>query len=215
MNIYSKRQRARRLNDDDAPDPVEKGDGGDEVDPDDLQLDYGGVVEKANDEEEKRERREEFAKSMGGSGGPDLDMAEVFKQDRDHPDLELDYSGIVKDHYEDAEDRRTREVAEAVVDELKQRGLGGGEDGDAAPSADDGEGVEKAGETTADLLDDVQDDLRHMKRVESLKRLAKAYYADGGDPEDTMDEVFEWYNQHSEASIKCSGGSVELVENPA
>lgn len=50
MTLEQRRQRARRLNDD-APDLVEKGDGGDEVDPDDLELDYSGVVEKASDED--------------------------------------------------------------------------------------------------------------------------------------------------------------------
>jgi len=54
-SLYSRRRRARRLND---PNKTVEKETEDEVDPDDLDLDYGGVVERANDEEEKRDRGE-------------------------------------------------------------------------------------------------------------------------------------------------------------
>jgi hypothetical protein len=189
MSLERRRQRARRLNDDDAPDPVEKGDGGDEVDPDDLSLDYGGVVEKANDEEEKRERREEFAKSVGSSGDG-IDFEEVWKGDREEdPEIDYSYEGITDDPAEVERKKDAAAIGEAVADELAARGLAG-DDGDAAPnaSAEDAGSVEKAGETTADLLDDVQDDLRGMKRARTVRTLFKSYVADGGDPdEDALD----------------------------
>jgi hypothetical protein len=214
MNIYSKRRRARRLNDPNKT--VEKDDPGDEVDPDDLELDYGGVVEKADDEAEKQERREELVKSLGSPDDETTpDFEEVFKNDDgDDPDLELDYSGITKSPAEKERERDAAAIGEAVADELERRGMDPDAETDTEGDEDgtDEEAVEKAGERTADLLDDVQDDLRGLKRARSVRTLLKNYVADGGDPEDTMDEVFEWYNQHSEASIKVEDGSVTVED---
>ena len=211
MDIYSKRRRARRLND---PNKTVEKDDEDEVDPDDLDLDYGGVVEKADDEEEKRERREEFAKSVGG-GGLNLDFEEVWKGDREEdPEIDDSYEGITKSSEEAEREKDAAAIGKAVAEELDQRGVTPDADPDGDEDADSGGAVEKAGERTADLLGDVQDDLRGVKRARSVRSLVEKYVADGGDPEDTMDEVFEWVNQHSEACIKVEDGNV-TVENAA
>jgi hypothetical protein len=217
MDIYSKRRRARRLND---PNKTVEKETDDEVDPDDLELDYGGVVEKANDEEEARERREEFAKSVGDSGGG-IDWEEVWKGDREEdPDIELDYSGVLKDDDEHEREKDAKAIGEAVAEELERRGVTPEADADAneETEADEDSGggaVEKAGERTADLLADMQDDLRDLKRLRSVRNIAKSYVADGGDPEDTMDEVFEWVDDHSEENITVEKDGSVTVEDAA
>jgi hypothetical protein len=128
MNIYSKRRGARRLNDPDYD--VHKSEENDGVDEDDLDLDYGGVVEKANDEEEKRDRREEFAKSVGSGDG--ISFEEVWKGDREEdPGIDYSYDGITKSAEETEREKDAAAIGEAVADELAARGLAGDdEDGD-------------------------------------------------------------------------------------
>jgi hypothetical protein len=153
MTLEQRRQRARRLNDDEAPDTVEKNTD-DEVDSDDL--DYSGVVSKADDSEEARERREEFTKSIGSSAAG-IDFEEVYKGDREEdPEIDYSYDGITQSSEEKEREKDAAAIGEAVADELAARGLADDGDGDADPSADGGGSVEKAGETTADLLDDVR-----------------------------------------------------------
>lgn len=214
MNLSLKRDRARRIakgedvwSDDDGRDP------------DDLDYDYSGVVE--TDEEAERERREEFAKSLGSSGGPDLDFEEIWKDDREEdPEIEYDYSGITKSPREKERERKAEATAEAVVAELDRRGLtdaaGGGDDADDADDADANRTPDSstAVEKTADLLVEFEEGVRDLKRARSVRTLAKKYVADGGDPADSMAEVFRWVNHHSGASIKVEDGSV-IVEDPA
>ena len=129
-SLYSRRRRARRLND---PNKTVEKETEDEVDPDDLDLDldYGGVVERANDEEEKRDRREEFAKSVGSSGDG-ISFEEVWKGDREEdPGIDYSYDGITKSAEETEREKDAAAIGEAVADELAARGLAGDdEDGD-------------------------------------------------------------------------------------
>lgn len=263
MDIYSKRRRARRLNDPNY-DVHKSEDDEDGVDPDDLDLDYSGVVQKGNDDRE--EQREKMKKSVGGGGGSDIDWEEVFNGDREDPDLgPLDYSSCFKDDDEQEREKDAAAIGEAVADALEQRGVvekvdanEGDEDADADPrgvvakdgetEADDADGVddedleldysgvfekenadedadtdsgasvEKAAERTVDLLADMQDDLRDLRdlrRRRSVRNIAMSYVADGGDPEDTMDEVVEWVDDHSEKSLTIEEDGSVTVEEPA
>lgn len=215
MSLEQRRARARRLNDEDAPDPVEKDDSDDGVDRDAVELDYSGVVEE---DAASQDRRDELVKGLSGNDA-DLDFAEVWSGDADEdPEIDYSYKSVLTSDEEEEREKDAAAIGEAVASELEKRGLTGDEeaDADADPDDEDEEGpVEKAGETTADLLDDVQDDVQNMKRAESFKQLAKDYYAAGGSPEDTLPDMLEWYNRTSEATVKVEDGSVELVENAA
>lgn len=88
MDIYSKRKRARRLND---PNKTVEKDADNEVDPDGLELDYSGVVEKADDKEEKRKRavRTLVQKYVADGGDPEDSMAEVFRWYDNHSEADV------------------------------------------------------------------------------------------------------------------------------
>lgn len=135
-SLYSRRRRARRLNDPNKT--VEKDDEDDGPDLDDLDLDYGGVVEKANDEQEKRERREEFAKSVGSSGDG-ISFEEVWKGDREEdPEIDYSYEGITKSAEETERERDAEAIGEAVADALERRGVTpAGDDEDVQKDAPD------------------------------------------------------------------------------
>jgi len=149
MGIYPNRRRARRLNDPeyDVHKSTEEEDG---VDPDDIELDYSGVVEKWNDEEEKRERREKMIKSVEDTDELDLDFEEAFSGNREDPDLELDYSGIFKDDEEREREEDAAALGEAVVAALDQCGVLAGED-------DEGDSVRKDADAWDDLSTDVEE----------------------------------------------------------
>jgi len=146
MDIYSKRRRSRRLND---PNKTVEKDDEDGVDPDDVELDYSGVVEKANDDRE--EQREKMKKSVGDGGGLDLDWEEIGKGDREDPDLEpIDYSVCFKDGDELEREKDAAAIGEAVVSALDQCGVLAGED-------DEGDSVRKDANAWDDLSTEVEE----------------------------------------------------------
>ncbi|PSQ51996.1 hypothetical protein BRD20_09305 [Halobacteriales archaeon SW_8_65_20] len=156
-SLYSRRRRARRLND---PNKTVEKETEDEVDPDDLDLDldYGGVVERANDEEEKRDRREEFAKSVGSSGDG-ISFEEVWKGDREEdPGIDYSYDGITKSAEETEREKDAAAIGEAVADELAARGLAGDdEDGDGHVRKDaDADAWDDLSTEVEELADKVQ-----------------------------------------------------------
>ena len=278
MDIYTKRRRARRLNDPDREAIVKwSNDEDDGPDPEDLELDYSGVVDGG--EEEAQEQREKMKKSVEGTNELDLDFEGLPRESSDPPDLELDYSKCFEDDEEHEREKDAAAIAEAVGEELAARGLAGDapdadgdedddvhkstededdaddgpdpedleldysgvvekattaayrgvesdadEDADSDADGDDDEdantdsgggAVEKAGKRTADLLADMQDDIRDLKRLRAVRNVAKAYVADGGDPHDNMAEVFKWLDDHREEDITVEDDGSMTVEEPA
>jgi hypothetical protein len=209
MTLGNRRARARKLNDPDAPDPVEKSED-DGVSREELSFDFSGVVE--DDTAEKQEQLGDLAKSIGENSNG-IDFREVFKdEDGGGPEsIELDYSGLLKSKEESRREKDAAAIGEAVADELDRRGFTGNEDAagvekdaDAADAGDDGDAVEKA-ERTVDLLGDVQEDVRQLKRVESFKQLEEEFRAAGGNDDSTVQDLMEWYGATSDAAVAVGG----------
>jgi len=121
------------------------------TDPDDLELDYSGVVESGEDE--AQERREKMIKSVEDTDELDLDFEEAFSGNREDPDLELDYSGIFKDDEEREREEDAAALGEAVVAAMVKCGVLAGED-------DEGDSVRK--DADADAWDDLSTEVDEL-----------------------------------------------------
>jgi len=188
---------------------------GDREDPDLGPIDYSSCFK--DDDELKREKDAgAIGEAVGEAVADALEQRGVVGKanaDEGDEDADADPRGVV------AKDGETEADDEDGVDnedlELDYSGVVGKANADEDADTDSGASVEKAGERTIDLLADMQDDLRDLKRLRSVRNIARSYVADGGDPHDNMAEVFEWLDDRCEENITVEDDGSVTVEEPA